>query len=192
MPTSKNHRRGPEEKNRRDKLAHRASSFHGQSPFTITSELRRPKTSPELLSYKNVVGTPSMEGLPPTARLTKLLLNVTIQASLGPVQVVMTPESKVGDLVAAAVKIYAKECRRPILPTTDPSMFDLHYSQFSLESLDREEKLMALGSRNFFLCRKKSAIDGGITAQSSSSCSKQAEKVSKSGFAWLKFMDFLL
>ena len=75
-----------------------------------------------------------MEGLPPTARLTKLLLNVTIQASLGPVQVVMTPESKVGDLVAAAVKIYAKECRRPILPTTDPSMFDLHYSQFSLES----------------------------------------------------------
>lgn len=51
---------------------------------------------------------------------------------------------------------------------------------------------MALGSRNFFLCHKKSALDSGITAQSSSSCSKQAEKVSKSGFAWLKFMDFLL
>uniref|UniRef100_A0A2N9IRG6 DUF7054 domain-containing protein n=2 Tax=Fagus sylvatica TaxID=28930 RepID=A0A2N9IRG6_FAGSY len=62
------------------------------------------KTSPELLSYKNVVGMPSMEGLPPTASLMKLLLNVTIQASLGPVQVVMTRESKVEDLVAAAVR----------------------------------------------------------------------------------------
>lgn len=134
MPNSKSHRRVPEEKNRRGKLAHRASSFHGQSQLTMAAELRRPKTTPELLSYKNVVGSTLTEGLPPAARLTKLLLNVTIQGSLGPVQVVMSPESTVGDLVAAAVKIYAKECRRPILPTTDPAMFDLHYSQFSLES----------------------------------------------------------
>jgi len=188
MPNSKSHRRVPEEKNRRGKLAHRASSFHGQSPLTMAAELRRPNTTPELLSYKNVVGTTPMEGRPPAARLTKLLLNVTIQGSLGPVQVVTSPESTVGDLVATAVKIYAKECRRPILPTTDPAMFDLHYSQFSLESLDREEKLMVLGSRNFFLCNKRTALDGGVTT----SCSKQAEKDSKTGFAWLKFMDFLL
>ena len=45
-----------------------------------------------------------MEGLPPTARLMKLMLNMTIQASLGPIQVVMTRESKVEDLVAAAVR----------------------------------------------------------------------------------------
>lgn len=55
--------------------------------------------------------------------------------------------------------------------------------------LDREEKMVALGSRNFFLCNKKTALDGGVTT---SSCSKEAEKVSKTGFAWLKFMDFLL
>ena len=54
--------------------------------------------------------------------------------------------------------------------------------------LDREEKLMVLGSRNFFLCNKRTALDGGVTT----SCSKQAEKDSKTGFAWLKFMDFLL
>ena len=54
--------------------------------------------------------------------------------------------------------------------------------------LDREEKLMALGSRNFFLCNKRTALDGGVTT----SCSTQAEKDSKTGFAWLKFMDFLL
>ena len=92
---------------------------------------------------------------------------------------------------------YGKEGRRPILPSVEPSLFDLHYSQFSLESLDREKKLMELGSRNFFLCANAIAVGGGggggggATA-SSASCSKEAEKVSRTGFAWLKFMDFLL
>lgn len=98
----------------------------------MTAEVHRPKTLPELLSNKNVVvDTILQEGRP---RLMKLLLNVTIQGSLGPVQVVMTPESTVNDLIATSVRIYAKEDRRPILVTTDPAMFDLHYSQFSLES----------------------------------------------------------
>ncbi|KAG6678931.1 hypothetical protein I3843_14G104600 [Carya illinoinensis] len=131
MSSSKSHRRGQEEKNRRGKLTHKSSSFHGQIPAPITAELRRPKTLPELLSHKSVIGPTSQEGRP---RLTKLLLNVTIQGSLGPVQVVMNPELTVSDLISSAVRIYAKECRRPVLSTTDLSMFDLHYSQFSLES----------------------------------------------------------
>ncbi|KAJ4951646.1 hypothetical protein NE237_028478 [Protea cynaroides] len=68
------------------------------------------------------------------ARLMKLLLKVTIQRSLGAIQVVMLSESVVGDLIAAAVRLYAKEGRRPLLPSTDPAGFDLHYSQFSLEN----------------------------------------------------------
>ena len=77
----------------------------------MAAELCQLNTTPELLSYNNVVGSMPMEGRPQAARLTKLLLNVTIQGSLGPVQVVMSPESTVGDLIAIAVKIYAKECR---------------------------------------------------------------------------------
>ncbi|KAK9999027.1 hypothetical protein SO802_018630 [Lithocarpus litseifolius] len=114
-------------------LVHRALLFHEQSSLTMEAELRQPNVMPELLSYKIVVGSMPMEGRPLAARLTKLLLNVTIRGSLGTVQVIMSPESTVGDLVAAAVKIYKKVCRRPILPTTNPTMFDLHYSQFSLE-----------------------------------------------------------
>lgn len=56
--------------------------------------------------------------------------------------------------------------------------------------LDREEKLIALGSRNFFLCPRKAdqaTESGGGTPQPS--CSKQAEKGTK--MAWLKLMDFL-
>lgn len=200
MPSPKSQRRVQEEsKNRRGRLVtERSLSFHGQTLAATTPQLRRPKTVPNMVMYRTAVGSTT----PPTAaqelrpKLTKLLLNVTIQGSVGAVQVVMSPESTVGDLVAAAVRQFQKEGRRPIFPSVDPSRFDLHYSQFSLESLDREEKLMTLGSRNFFLCPKKSAVDGescggGITT-TAGSCSKQAEKASKTGFSWLKFMDSLL
>ncbi|EXB37423.1 hypothetical protein L484_003293 [Morus notabilis] len=195
MASPKNHRRGHEEKNRRGRLAEKSSSFHGRSPSEPTSQLRRPKTVSDLLPSRSVVVTTSLEQQRPM-KLTKLLLNVTIQGSLGAVQVVMTPESTVGDLVAAALCQYVKEGRRPIFPTVEPSRFNLHYSQFSLECLDREEQVVELGSRNFFLCATTmgggSDSGGGGTAPSSS-CATQADKaVTRSGFNWLKFMDFML
>ncbi|CAN0841847.1 Uncharacterized protein At4g22758 [Linum grandiflorum] len=85
-------------------------------------------------------------------RLTKLLVNVRIERSLGPVQVIMSPENRVRDLIKAAVDIYVAEKRRPFLEETDPRRFQLHYSQFTFESLDEEEKLVNLESRNFFMC----------------------------------------
>lgn len=68
--------------------------------------------------------------------------------------------------------------------------------------LNREDKLMALGSRNFFLCPKKSTVDGenggavssrgcSVMEATSSSCSNEVEKAVKGGSPWLKFMDFL-
>ncbi|PON75272.1 hypothetical protein TorRG33x02_245620 [Trema orientale] len=192
MPSPKSNRRGQEEKNRRGKLAEKASSFHGRSLTEETSQLRRPKTVPDLLPSRSLIvaaSSSAAEGRP--IKLTKLLLNVTIQGSVGAVQVLMTPESTVGDLVAAAVSQYVKEGRRPILITTDPSRFNLHYSQFSLECLDREEQVKELGSRNFFLCPGKTTMDGAETmSSSSSSCAKEADEVTKTGFSWLKFMDF--
>ncbi|KAF8009517.1 hypothetical protein BT93_J0502 [Corymbia citriodora subsp. variegata] len=199
MPNSKAHRRGHEERSRKGKpllLSEKASSFHGRNPVAMEAakQLPRPRTVPDLLVARKGLAQASA-GADERPRLTKLLLNVTLQGSLGPVHVVMTPESMVGDLIAAALRQYLKEGRRPILPTADPSGFDLHYSQFSLESLDREEKLMALGSRNFFLCAKRPARDGvaaaGSGGASPASCGKEAEKASKNGFNWLKFMDFM-
>ncbi|CAL5352661.1 unnamed protein product [Camellia sinensis] len=190
------HRRGQEEKNRKGKLAEKASSFHGRSGGAMGEQLIRPRTVPELLVSKSVVGGGVVaEGRP--LKLTKLLLNVTIQRSLGAVQVIMSPESTVGDLIAAAMRQYVKEGRRPILSSTDSSSYGLHYSQFSLESLDRDERLMELGSRNFFLCptsggggSSRSGSSGSVecgVATSSTSCSKQAEKATKIGLPWLKF-----
>lgn len=204
MPTTptKGNRRGGQdpERNRKNRLTAKASSFHGKIPADIPeARIRRPKTLPDLLAGRNLPATaPDVR-----PKLTKVLLNVTVQGSVGAVQVLMSPESTVGELISAAIQQYKKEGRRPII--ANDSRFDLHYSQFSLESLDREEKVMALGSRNFFLCQKKSGTDGascssasgGLTTTSSAWCSKEVEKeVAKSNgvgiHPWLKFMDFLL
>lgn len=196
MANTKSHRRGVQEPSRRAKLSEKSSSFHGKIPVTMQTdqkELRRPKTVPDLLQDRSFVSL-SPESRP--KKLTKLLLNVTIQGSVGALQVIMSPENTVADLSAVAVKQYIKECRRPILPTTDPCGFDLHYSQFCLESLGREEKLIELGSRNFFLCPTRAVEDdssnSNVRTSSSSTCSKEAGKASKTGIPWLKFMDFLL
>ena len=138
MPSPKSQRRVQEDSKNRMRgrsISERSSSFHGQMiPATTTPpttpQLRRPKTVPDMVMYRTAT-------MPPTElkpKLTKLLLNVTIQGSVGAVQVVMSPESTVGDLAAAAVRQYEKEGRRPIFPSVDSSRFDLHYSQFSLES----------------------------------------------------------
>ncbi|MQL90249.1 hypothetical protein Taro_022835 [Colocasia esculenta] len=119
---------------------------------------QRPNARPERL--RRLGGVPK-DGAGAGRRLTRLLINVTVQRSLGPVQVVVPPESMVAELIKAAVEAYAKEGRRPLLPDTDPGAFELHYSQFSLESLSREEKLMNLGSRNFFLCHKPRPAPAG-------------------------------
>ncbi|TKY67115.1 hypothetical protein E2542_SST10007 [Spatholobus suberectus] len=187
MANSKNHRNGQGEPHRRGMLAQKSSSFYGHSSAAMSgAQIRRPRTVPDLLS-RNHAAESAAEVVP--RQPPKLLLKVTTMGSLGPVQVVMTPESTVGDLVAAAVRQYVKEGRRPILPSNDPSHFDLHYSQFSLESLDREEKLRDIGSRNFFLCPRKCGSGDGSATTPFGSCSREADQASKRGgggaFGWL-------
>lgn len=75
-----------------------------------------------------------MEEIAKPQKLTKLLLHVTIPKSPVPVHVLLPPEATVEDLIAAALRQYVKEARRPFLPSADASGFDLHYSQFNLES----------------------------------------------------------
>ncbi|MED6224339.1 hypothetical protein PIB30_083002 [Stylosanthes scabra] len=105
-----------------------------------------PPRIPSLFSSKNGGYSPRQPA--------KLLVNVTLENSPGAMQVVIPAEDTVGDLVAAALVFYEKEKRRPFLKNTDPKRYDLHYSSFALESLERHAKVMNLGSRNFFLCPK--------------------------------------
>ncbi|XP_047948264.1 uncharacterized protein LOC125194212 [Salvia hispanica] len=87
-------------------------------------------------------------------QLTKVLFNVSMQNSLWPVQVMMSPENTVRELVKAAICVFAEEKQRPELRCADPGSYQLHYSQFSLESLKPELKLTDLRSRNFYISAK--------------------------------------
>ncbi|XP_010940977.1 uncharacterized protein At4g22758 [Elaeis guineensis] len=133
-----------------------APFFHGpaQGASDRATPIQRPEDHPKL------PWRPEINGGAAAQRLTKLLLNVTIERSVGPVLVVMSPENTVADLVRTAVETYAKQGRRPLLSHADPKSFDLHYSQYSLESLNPEEKLISLGSRSFFLFSKPKMVVG--------------------------------
>ncbi|KAK9665980.1 hypothetical protein RND81_14G151000 [Saponaria officinalis] len=188
MPSPRPHRNRTE----------RSKSFNGRGAVAAMEELKRPRTVPDLRAAAVAEGG---GGVAPKKVLTKVLMNVNIQGSVGAVQVLVSLENTVGELISAVVKQYLKEGRRPIILVNDVVHFDLHYSQFSLECLDRDEKLAALGSRNFFMCkRRKDVIANGATdgcdtgVATTSSCSKQAEKATKfnSSWPWLKFMNFLL
>lgn len=123
----------------------RAASFHGAGTAPVERRhIRRPRTQPDLLAGsprgqpesphakkttdQGAVDRPTTRRLPP-----KVLVNVTVQRSLGPVHVMASAEWTVAELVAAAVRMYVKEGRRPLLPAAEPSACTLHYSQFSLE-----------------------------------------------------------
>ncbi|KAL1557647.1 hypothetical protein AAHA92_08200 [Salvia divinorum] len=182
MPPPKKHRKlGRQDKSRRPRSPHdlRGVCLAAEMPPT-------PRTVPDLLT-----GSVSAAAAAATPKLTKLLLHVTIQRSLGAVRVVMPPEATAEDLIVAALRQYEKEARLPLIRSSDASGFDLHYSQFSLESLDREEKLVSLGSRNFFLFPKKAAeataeSGGGAVAR----CSNEADNSTE--LPWLRFMEFSL
>ncbi|KAJ0670665.1 hypothetical protein HanOQP8_Chr13g0477121 [Helianthus annuus] len=131
MSTTKKSSPKGQGKNKKGRLTDKAMSFHGRVSEDMVGKLTRPRTVPELLSGRSVVMTERVMTQP---KLTKLLLNVTVQRSLGPVHVLISPEATVGDLIAAALRQYLKEGIRPILTSQDPFVFDLHYSQFSLES----------------------------------------------------------
>ncbi|KAG4933118.1 Uncharacterized protein HKD37_17G047608 [Glycine soja] len=115
-------------------------------------------------------------------RPSKLLLNVTIESCLGAVQVLLSPEDTVADLIKAALAFYEKEKRRPFLKNTDPKCYDLHFSSFTLESLKADDKLVSLGSRNFFLCSKPPTA----------TCFEKKNMAIDSAFPWMVFVPLLL
>lgn len=172
----------------------RSASFHGRATASDQAsdakrQLSRPRTQPNLFSGK--AKGENMKSVERVPVMEKVLVNINVQRSVGSLHVMASTEWTVEKLIEVAVKLYVKEGRRPLLQSMDPGSFGLHYSQFSLESLDPKEKLIGLGSRNFFLCPKPVAEAASVT--SSSSCSKEAEKGAfKIGLPWLRFMGFSL
>ncbi|KAH9328244.1 hypothetical protein KI387_000352 [Taxus chinensis] len=163
--------------------------------------LRRPKTHPELLNrekpafertpWLNLEVPPHLSKIAPAVDSAKsrssgkLLVNVTVAQSIGPLRVLLPNDATVVDAIKAALAVYAKEGRRPIL-SSDPLSFGLHYSQFSIECLNPNDKMIDLGCRNFFLFPKKENLKRDV------SCGTEMEQTWSVREPWYKLMDCFL
>uniref|UniRef100_A0A0E0K0J6 DUF7054 domain-containing protein n=1 Tax=Oryza punctata TaxID=4537 RepID=A0A0E0K0J6_ORYPU len=171
------HKNGPRQRHAAAaKPRQRSASFHGRGAAEQQQQRhpllkQRPRTQPDLLAgFRGQSFRRGGDTVPPAAgerrapaAPSRVLLTVAVRQSMWPLHVMARTEWSVADLVAAAVELYVREGRRPLLPSGDPAAFGLHFSQFSLQSLNPEEKLMELGSRSFFLC-PKAAATAAITA----------------------------
>lgn len=182
-----------------------ASASSSSSKVKKNTMMRRPKTQPELLNrddhtMKMKMNTPVDQVL----RANKLLVNVTVAQSIGPLRLLLSIDATVEDVIQATLVLYAKEGRKPLL-SNHPTSFGLHYSQFSIDCLNPADKIRDLGSRNFFLCPKATAKDsysvnftsGDTTVSSSSSssysCGREIQGISSLRGAWYnKLFDCLL
>ncbi|RYQ79735.1 hypothetical protein Ahy_Scaffold1g106592 isoform C [Arachis hypogaea] len=90
----------------------------------------------------------------------KVVVNVTVEGSPGPVRTMVKLGSSVDDTIKRVIDIYREEGRSPSLDLDAPSStFQLHQSHFSLQSLDKSELIGDVGSRSFYL-RKSNGTSG--------------------------------
>ncbi|XP_058190322.1 uncharacterized protein At4g22758 [Rhododendron vialii] len=89
----------------------------------------------------------------------KVVVNVTVEGSPGPVRALVNLGSSVEETIRIVVNKYSEEGRSPLLDKhAAASTFELHQSYFSLQCLSKSEVIGDVGSRSFYL-RKGSSTD---------------------------------
>ncbi|KAI4370030.1 hypothetical protein MLD38_018417 [Melastoma candidum] len=81
----------------------------------------------------------------------KVVVNVTVQGSPGPIRTMVRLGCSVEDTIMAVVDRYGKEGRTPKLDRDSVYGYELHHSYFSLQSLEKSEHIGCVGSRSFYL-----------------------------------------
>lgn len=99
-------------------------------------------------------------------RDAKVVVNVTVEGSPGPVRAMLKLGSTVDETIRLVVNKYGQEGRSPHLDKDAASSFELHSSHFSLQSLNKSDMIGEAGSRSFYL-RKSNSNRRGETASSS-------------------------
>ncbi|GLJ46409.1 hypothetical protein SUGI_0978050 [Cryptomeria japonica] len=98
----------------------------------------------------------------------KFVVNVSIAQSIGHLLLFVSNETTVADVIKATLDLYAKDGRSPSLGS-DPLSFRLHYSQFTFDYLDYNDKMEDLARRNFYLCPN--------TSKPITGCGTELEKI---------------
>lgn len=156
---------------RRTLAAHRRSS-NPSSP-TTTDILQRYESEPTLwtvgfagaVSYTDIFSStelllpprsPRNLEVPGYSKDAKVVVNVTVEGSPGPIRTLVKLGANVEDTIKLVINKYKEEGRRPHLDQDAVSTFELHHSYFSLASLNKWDVIGDVGSRSFYLRRGNS------------------------------------
>ncbi|CAI8589203.1 unnamed protein product [Vicia faba] len=105
-------------------------------------------SSPSLFPSSPTIYANEMKGYDKEA---KVVVNVTVEGSTGPVRTMVKLGSTVEHTIKHVVDKYREEGRSPKIDSNVPSSFQLHLSYFSLQGLDKSEVIGDVNSRNFYM-----------------------------------------
>ncbi|PON92892.1 PPR containing protein [Trema orientale] len=131
-------------------------------------------SSPSLLAF-----SPKSHEMQGYKKDAKVVLNVTVEGSPGPVRTMVKLGSSVEQTIKNVVDKYNEEGRTPKLDKDAASTLELHHSYFSLQSLDKSEAIGDVGSRSFYL-RKSSSGNSTKNGASTSFTSEIAPVIASS------------
>ncbi|KAF4366582.1 hypothetical protein F8388_004246 [Cannabis sativa] len=131
-------------------------------PYTCTEIFA---SSPSLLGFSS---SPGNHEKPDYKKDAKVVLNVTVEGSPGPVRTMVKLGSSVEETIKNVVEKYNEEGRTPKLEKDSPSSLELHHSYFSLQSLDKSDAIGDVGSRSFYLRKRSSRNGASFTSETSS------------------------
>ncbi|CAA0842283.1 Uncharacterized protein SHERM_08147 [Striga hermonthica] len=130
-----------------------------------------PQTWTYMLSSPDLTAPRSPEKcFPAYNRDAKVVVNVTVEGSPGPIRAMVKLGSNIDDTIRLVVDKYNEEGRTPRLEKDAAKSCQLHHSHFSLESLNKSDLIGDIGSRSFYL-RKGSSYDSRAVSTSGSSAS---------------------
>nr|XP_010907927.1 LOW QUALITY PROTEIN: uncharacterized protein At4g22758 [Elaeis guineensis] len=112
--------------------------------------LPRPYTCSDVFSPSPFLQSPSPSSQHPSEE-TKVVVSVTVEGSPGPVRAMVRLGASVDEAIAAVVDKYGREGRSPKLDPEAATSFQLHHSHFSLQSLNKSDKIGEVGNRSFYL-----------------------------------------
>lgn len=129
------------------------------SGYEAEEVLFRPQTCADVFASSSslmALSPPSGVEMQGYKKDAKVVVNVTVEGSPGPIRTMVKLGSSVDDTIKVVVDKYNEEGRTPKLHKDSASSFELHPSYFSLQSLDKSELIGDAGSRSFYLRRSGS------------------------------------
>ncbi|KAK4740829.1 hypothetical protein SAY87_024417 [Trapa incisa] len=134
-------------------LAHATRESHQSVSGLDAGWLIRPQTCTDLLASSSLLapGRPAALCSELYSRDAKVVVNVTVEGSPGPIKALVGLDSTVDQTIRLVVDKYGEEGRSPKLSRDSTANFELHNSYFSLQCLNKSELIGDVGRRSFYL-----------------------------------------